>query len=316
MLKNTIKKSCHLSHWCIFCSVQICVDPLCTSLKWVPELCCCFAKKKKIISSHFIFLSLSVFVLSLPLSGLHGSRPQNGSMILYNRKKVKYRKDGYCWKKRKDGKTTREDHMKLKVQGVEVSVLGLDLERVNGEKRRGKCGYQVGRNQPSSWHRQTQVYSELSLGCNGDGRMLQSACVSKEPYRETMQHNNSFPWEAGGVEPIVCTLLKLWMLPLLQRAYINLAGSKQYCGASIPTHHFHSHSVPYHCNRQGLVVSVPGSPRHLLEARWWKCIVGMTFFTFGPCIRPGKSQSPKSFTSFAINQAEVLVILTHKQEFR
>ena len=47
-------------------------------------------------------------------------RPQNGSMILYNRKKVKYRKDGYCWKKRKDGKTTREDHMKLKVQGVEV----------------------------------------------------------------------------------------------------------------------------------------------------------------------------------------------------
>lgn len=33
---------------------------------------------------------------------------------------MKYRKDGYCWKKRKDGKTTREDHMKLKVQGVEV----------------------------------------------------------------------------------------------------------------------------------------------------------------------------------------------------
>ncbi|XP_051851883.1 calmodulin-binding transcription activator 2 isoform X1 [Antechinus flavipes] len=47
------------------------------------------------------------------------TRPQNGSIILYNRKKVKYRKDGYCWKKRKDGKTTREDHMKLKVQGME-----------------------------------------------------------------------------------------------------------------------------------------------------------------------------------------------------
>ncbi|XP_054594554.2 calmodulin-binding transcription activator 2 isoform X2 [Nothobranchius furzeri] len=47
------------------------------------------------------------------------TRPKNGSVILYNRKKVKYRKDGYCWKKRKDGKTTREDHMKLKVQGME-----------------------------------------------------------------------------------------------------------------------------------------------------------------------------------------------------
>ncbi|XP_063305822.1 calmodulin-binding transcription activator 2 isoform X2 [Pelobates fuscus] len=53
------------------------------------------------------------------LSAAPKTRPQNGSIILYNRKKVKYRKDGYCWKKRKDGKTTREDHMKLKVQGME-----------------------------------------------------------------------------------------------------------------------------------------------------------------------------------------------------
>ncbi|KFM64003.1 Calmodulin-binding transcription activator 1, partial [Stegodyphus mimosarum] len=40
-------------------------------------------------------------------------------MLLYSRKRVRYRRDGYCWKKRKDGKTTREDHMKLKVQGTE-----------------------------------------------------------------------------------------------------------------------------------------------------------------------------------------------------
>ena len=60
----------------------------------------------------FHFLTLSRLLVSL--------RPKNGSIILYNRKKVKYRKDGYCWKKRKDGKTTREDHMKLKVQGMEV----------------------------------------------------------------------------------------------------------------------------------------------------------------------------------------------------
>ena len=47
------------------------------------------------------------------------SRPPSGSMLLFSRQKVRYRKDGYYWKKRKDGKTTREDHMKLKVQGVE-----------------------------------------------------------------------------------------------------------------------------------------------------------------------------------------------------
>ncbi|KAM7411478.1 hypothetical protein PAMA_021459 [Pampus argenteus] len=71
-------------------------------------------------------------------------RPQNGSMILYNRKKVKYRKDGYCWKKRKDGKTTREDHMKLKVQGVEqhlVVTKSTEIEAPQerrGEERRGE----------------------------------------------------------------------------------------------------------------------------------------------------------------------------------
>ena len=51
---------------------------------------------------------------------LSNCRPKSGSMLLYSRKKVRYRRDGYCWKKRKDGKTTREDHMKLKVQGTEV----------------------------------------------------------------------------------------------------------------------------------------------------------------------------------------------------
>ena len=68
-------------------------------------------------------------------------RPQNGSIILYNRKKVKYRKDGYCWKKRKDGKTTREDHMKLKVKGVEVGGLtgqdGMGGGRAGGPQTRG-----------------------------------------------------------------------------------------------------------------------------------------------------------------------------------
>uniref|UniRef100_A0AAQ5ZUZ2 CG-1 domain-containing protein n=1 Tax=Amphiprion ocellaris TaxID=80972 RepID=A0AAQ5ZUZ2_AMPOC len=67
------------------------------------------------IASYLISLDRHEEWLSCSLK----TRPKNGSIILYNRKKVKYRKDGYCWKKRKDGKTTREDHMKLKVQGME-----------------------------------------------------------------------------------------------------------------------------------------------------------------------------------------------------
>lgn len=79
--------------------------------------------------------SWAVFTeLKLPVP----ARPQNGSIILYNRKKVKYRKDGYLWKKRKDGKTTREDHMKLKVQGVEVRV---PAGRVCPRHRAAACCY-------------------------------------------------------------------------------------------------------------------------------------------------------------------------------
>ncbi|CAD5119415.1 DgyrCDS8027 [Dimorphilus gyrociliatus] len=48
------------------------------------------------------------------------SRPSSGSVLLFSRQAVRgYRRDGYCWKKRRDGRTTREDHMKLKVQGEE-----------------------------------------------------------------------------------------------------------------------------------------------------------------------------------------------------
>jgi len=57
------------------------------------------------------------------------SLPPNGSMIIYDKKSVgmAYRRDGYIWKTRKDGKNTREDHMKLKVKGADVSLLSTQL---------------------------------------------------------------------------------------------------------------------------------------------------------------------------------------------
>lgn len=70
--------------------------------------------------SIFYFYLVNIYILSYIF------RPKSGSMLLYSRKKVRYRRDGYCWKKRKDGKTTREDHMKLKVQGTEVILLNIN----------------------------------------------------------------------------------------------------------------------------------------------------------------------------------------------
>lgn len=42
---------------------------------------------------------------------------KGGSLFLFNRKEVKFRKDGVNWKKQKDGKTVRESHEKLRVGG-------------------------------------------------------------------------------------------------------------------------------------------------------------------------------------------------------
>lgn len=76
---------------------------------------------------YIIIINVFYFLIWIPVYDIDRIdvyfRPKSGSMLLYSRKKVRYRRDGYCWKKRKDGKTTREDHMKLKVQGTEVSVI-------------------------------------------------------------------------------------------------------------------------------------------------------------------------------------------------
>lgn len=49
------------------------------------------------------------------------SRPSSGSLFLFDRKVLRYfRKDGHNWRKKKDGKTVKEAHEKLKVGSVDV----------------------------------------------------------------------------------------------------------------------------------------------------------------------------------------------------
>ncbi|KAK4743251.1 hypothetical protein SAY87_001252 [Trapa incisa] len=49
------------------------------------------------------------------------NRPPSGSLFLFDRKALRYfRKDGHNWRKKKDGKTVKEAHEKLKVGSVDV----------------------------------------------------------------------------------------------------------------------------------------------------------------------------------------------------
>lgn len=48
-------------------------------------------------------------------------KPQGGSLFLFDRKALRYfRKDGHNWRKKKDGKTVREAHERLKAGSIEV----------------------------------------------------------------------------------------------------------------------------------------------------------------------------------------------------
>ncbi|KAD7117535.1 hypothetical protein R6Q59_005849 [Mikania micrantha] len=50
-----------------------------------------------------------------------GNRPSNGSLFLFDRKVLRYfRKDGHNWRKKKDGKTVKEAHERLKAGSIDV----------------------------------------------------------------------------------------------------------------------------------------------------------------------------------------------------
>ncbi|RWW69105.1 hypothetical protein BHE74_00023314, partial [Ensete ventricosum] len=49
------------------------------------------------------------------------NKPPSGSLFLFDRKVLRYfRKDGHNWRKKKDGKTVKEAHERLKAGSVEV----------------------------------------------------------------------------------------------------------------------------------------------------------------------------------------------------
>ncbi|KAK8661866.1 hypothetical protein V6N13_091454 [Hibiscus sabdariffa] len=55
------------------------------------------------------------------LSDKPPSKPPAGSLYLFDRKTIRYfRKDGHHWRKKKDGRTVREAHEKLKIGSVDV----------------------------------------------------------------------------------------------------------------------------------------------------------------------------------------------------
>lgn len=174
MLKNTIKKSCHLSHWCIFYRL---VSGLFVHL-WNESPSCAVALPKN--SSHLIS-SLSLFCSPslCPVSMDPGRRMGRWYCTIGRRWSTE--RMATAGRRGKTGRPHERITWSWKCR--ELRWVGWQrvwiLREWTGKKRRGGGGrggegYGSGESQPSPWHRQTQVYSELSPGCNGDSHMLLS----------------------------------------------------------------------------------------------------------------------------------------------
>lgn len=75
------------------------------------------------VSSCWTFLKLAMFVFHgmwcLKHQDIYHVLASGGSLILFDRKVLRYfRKDGHNWRKKKDGKTVKEAHERLKVSYI------------------------------------------------------------------------------------------------------------------------------------------------------------------------------------------------------
>ncbi|XLU97142.1 hypothetical protein S245_011482, partial [Arachis hypogaea] len=60
-------------------------------------------------------------------------KPTSGSLFLFNRRIMRFfRKDGYNWRKKRDGRTVGEAHERLKIGNVEI----LNCYYAHGEENR------------------------------------------------------------------------------------------------------------------------------------------------------------------------------------
>lgn len=116
------------------------------------------------------------------------------------------------------------------------------------------------------------------------------------------------------MEPIVCTLLRLWMLPLLRRAYINLACSKAalWCSA-LPLRV--ALGVVAAVKRPGCIRPSPRLGLNLAASEGWR----MQTQTAGAIHQHGASCQTglrKSFASYRARSRQTFSKVGRKVEFR
>ena len=84
-------------------------------------VCVCVCECVPIVVADVLIFAPSLFLTSFTFSlGFDrlpqvAHKPGDGTLFVYDRDNVKFRKDGHSWQKRADGRHAREDHAKLKV---------------------------------------------------------------------------------------------------------------------------------------------------------------------------------------------------------
>ncbi|XP_068666071.1 calmodulin-binding transcription activator 4-like isoform X1 [Aristolochia californica] len=116
--------------------------------------------------------------------------PPSGSLFLFNRRVHRFfRKDGYAWRKKRDGKTVGEAHERLKVGNVDT----LNCYYAHGEQNPNFQRRSYWMLDPAWEHIVLVHYREVGEGRHSGGPMLNFSTESSSPLGQSAVYNAQIP---------------------------------------------------------------------------------------------------------------------------
>ncbi|XP_068655869.1 calmodulin-binding transcription activator 4-like isoform X2 [Aristolochia californica] len=116
--------------------------------------------------------------------------PPSGSLFLFNRRVHRFfRKDGYAWRKKRDGRTVGEAHERLKVGNVDA----LNCYYAHGEQNpnfQRRCFWMLA---PAWDHIVLVHYREVTEGRHNGGSTLSFSTESSSPFSQSAVYNARIP---------------------------------------------------------------------------------------------------------------------------